>query len=235
MTMPAPPAAVGIVLAGGASRRMRPAPPPSPTVFKEWIEIGGRTLLERVVEVVSAETVRTFVVAAPDRPLPPLPRAVKVVHDTAPGAGPLAALLDGLGAIGPDEPASLAFVSSCDVPLLKREVVRFLLDRTVESGADWTVPEIGGHPQVLCSVVRRSLWERFAAWSGSGRRDPRGLLAVIRQERGGRACVVTPDEIAAVDPRADSFRDIDTPEAFAEIRRQLTYGDRGGATYTSPP
>jgi hypothetical protein len=37
-----------------------------------------------------------------------------------------------------------------------------------------------------------------------------------------------------VDPRLDSFRDIDTPEEHVEMIRQLAYGGRGGTTYTSP-
>ncbi|MEI6240855.1 MAG: molybdenum cofactor guanylyltransferase [Planctomycetia bacterium] len=240
MTVLVRPAAIGIVLAGGASRRMQPPDAGAgerravPPVRKEWIEIGGRTLLARVVDAIAAATSRTIVVAAPGRPLPPLSRPVEVVYDSAPGAGPLAALLDGLRAIGHTPAEPFVFVSSCDVPLLDTAVVRLLLERAAATAADWIVPEIAGHPQVLTSVVRRTLIGPITAWLASGRRDPRGLLEALRGDAALRIGTVAAGEIAAVDPRLDSFRDVDTPAACAEIIRQLPYGDGGGTTYTSP-
>ena len=240
MTTRAEPTAIGIVLAGGASSRMQATPVASgergdvPAVRKEWLEIGGRTLLARVVAAVAAGTSRTIVVTAPGRPLPPLAHAVEVVHDTAPNAGPLAALVDGLRAIGSTPAEPVVFVASCDLPLLDAAVVRLLVERAAASGADWTVPVIDEHPQVLASVVRRTLIGPITSWLESGRRDPRGLLATLRQHAAIRLCTVSASEIAVVDPRLDSFRDIDTPEEHVEMIRQLAYGGRGGTTYTSP-
>jgi molybdopterin-guanine dinucleotide biosynthesis protein A len=151
-----------------------------------------------------------------------------------PNAGPLAALVDGLRAIGPTPAEPVVFVSSCDLPLLDAAVVRLLVERAAASGADWTVPVVDEHPQVLASVVRRTLIGPITAWLESGRRDPRGLLATLRQHAAIRLCTVSASEIAAVDPRLDSFRDIDTPAELVEMIRQLAYGGRGGTTYTSP-
>jgi molybdopterin-guanine dinucleotide biosynthesis protein A len=240
VTTHAGPAAIGIVLAGGASSRMQVTAPASgerrvePAVRKEWLEIGGRTFLARVVAAVAAVTSRTIVVTAPGRPLPPLAHAVEVVHDTMPNAGPLAAIVDGLRAIGPTPAEPVVFVSSCDLPLLDAEVVRLLVERAAATGADWTVPVVDEHPQVLASVVRRTLIGPITAWLESGRRDPRGLLATLKQHAAIRLCTVSASEITAVDPRLDSFRDIDTPAEHVEMIRQLAYGGRGGTTYTSP-
>ncbi len=237
MTALASPAAIGIVLAGGASRRMQPTPGAAhdraaQPVRKESLEIGGRSLLARVVDAVAAATTRTIVVAAPGRPLPPLAHAVEVVHDSTPGAGPLAALLDGLRAIGPTPIEPVVFVSSCDVPLLDAAVVRLLLERALACSADWTVPLVDGHPQVLVSVVRRTLIRPITAWLAAGRRDPRGLLAALEADESVGIQVVPASEIATVDPRLDSFRDVDTPEDQAALGGQLPYGGRGGTTYT---
>jgi molybdopterin-guanine dinucleotide biosynthesis protein A len=206
----------------------------TPPVQKEWLEVGGRTLLARVVDAVARATSRTIVVAAPGRPLPPLARAVEIVHDSDPGAGPLAALLDGLHAIGPTAEEPFVFVASCDLPLLDSAVVQLLLERAAAANADWTVPVLDGHPQVLTAVVRRSLIGPITAWLAAGRRDPRGLLSTLRCSDGCRICTLDAAEIAVVDPRLASFRDIDTPAAYAEIVRQLPYGARGGTTYTPP-
>jgi len=237
VTALASPAAIGIVLTGGASRRMQPTPGAhsdraQPPIRKEWLEIGGRTLFARVVDAVAAATTRTIVVAAPGRPLPPLARAVEVVHDSNPGAGPLAALLDGLRAIGPTPIEPFVFVSSCDVPLLDAAVVGLLLERAAARSADWTVPLVAGHPQVLVSVVRRTLIGPITAWLRAGRRDPRGLLAALEADERFAVTIVPAGEIAAVDPRLDSFRDVDTPEDQAALGGQLPYGGRGGTTYT---
>jgi len=233
------PAAIGIVLAGGDSRRMQTAAPAgrndNAPVRKEWLEIGGRTLLDCVVEAVARETSRTIVVAAPGRPLPALARRVEIVHDSRPGSGPLAALLDGLDAIGPAAEEPLAFVSSCDVPGVKPELIRWLVARAAATAADWVVPEVAGHPQVLASVIRRSLRGPIAAWLASGRRDPSGLVASLRHDKAMRIDLVGEEALVAVDPALESFRDIDTPEDLAAFVRQLTSSVEGGGAYTPPP
>ncbi|MFM8377887.1 MAG: molybdenum cofactor guanylyltransferase [Planctomycetia bacterium] len=242
MNPSAPSAAIGIVLAGGDSRRMQTEAPagqertaPLQPVRKEWLEIGGRTLLDRVVETVAGQTSRTIVVTAPGRPLPPLSQPVEIVHDSRPGSGPLAALLDGLDAIGPAEQEPVVFVSSCDAPGVKPDLVRWLVARALASGADWVVPEVAGHPQVLASVIRRSLRGPIAAWLNSGRRDPRGLVASLRHDAAMRIDLVGEEALVAIDPALESFRDIDTPEDLAAFARQLTSSAGGGGAYTPPP
>ena len=204
-------------------------------VRKEWLVLGGQTLLDRVVDTVAAETSRTLVVVAPGRPLPPLTRAVEVVHDTAPGSGPLAAILDGLAAIGPAAEDPLVVVASCDIPLVKREAVRLLVGRAATTSADWVVPTVAGHPQVLFSVMRRSLTGPIVGWLAAGRRDPRGLLSAMLTRSGLRVRMLEAAEFAGVDPHLESFRDVDTPEDLAAIAHQLPYGDRGGGAYTPRP
>lgn len=201
---------------------------------KEWLDVGGRTLLEHVVEAVAPETSRTIVVAAPGRPLPTLAHPAEVVHDSRPGSGPLAALLDGLDAIGPAAGETLAFVCSCDVPGVKRAVIRWLIARAVTTRADWVVPEVAGHPQVLVSVIRRSLRGPIAAWLATGRRDPSGLVASLRTDQAMRIDLVGEHDLAVVDPGLESFRDIDTPGDLAALARQLTSSDAGGGLYTPP-
>ena len=191
----------------------------APPVQKEWLDLGGRTLLDRVVDAVAAETSRTIVVTAPGRPLPPLCHPVEIIHDSRPGSGPLAALLDGLDALDPAAEEPLVFVCSCDVPGLKREVIRWLVGRATATGADWVVPEVASHPQVLTSVIRRSLRGPIAAWLAAGRRDPSGLVVSLRHDTGVRIDLVGEEALVAIDPALQSFRDIDTPEDLAARRR----------------
>jgi molybdopterin-guanine dinucleotide biosynthesis protein A len=212
----APPDTVGIVLAGGGSTRLAPVAAPS-SGGKAAVIFRGRTFLEHVVAAVAAGVRDTIVVAAPGQPLPALAHA-RVVHDSTPGLGPLAGIRDGLAAAraaadrGTRPSPRFAFVASCDLPLLRREVVSLLIDTARRSDALWTVPLVHGHRQVLVSVMRAELLPRVEAWLADGRRDPRGLLAALAQDDPQGIREVTAEELSAADPALESFVDIDTPE-----------------------
>jgi molybdopterin-guanine dinucleotide biosynthesis protein A len=211
--------AVGIVLAGGRSSRLPVADVPAGG--KAALELVGRTFLERIVATVAAEVDHVIVVAAPGQLVPPLSVAAEIVRDSAPGAGPLAGLRDALAGASRRRPEiRTAFVCACDVPLLRRAVVRLLVGRGLAGTADWVVPEADGHPQVLLSAVAPALLPRIEAYLATGRRDLRGLLAALEAEAPRRVERVTTAEIAALDPTGDSMLDVDTPTDFARLLRR---------------
>lgn len=187
--------------------------------------------MARVVDAVTAEVDRVIVVAAPDMPLPELAGRPLVVRDSLPGAGPLAGLADGLRAAAEfslGKPELLAVVISCDVPLVRREVLRLLIDRARAHGAAWTLPLVGGHRQVLVSVVQVGLLGRIESWLAAGRRDLRGLIDTLAAADAAALEIVPEAEIATVDPRLESFLDVDTPADFDRVCRQLPYGESDG-------
>ena len=226
---PAGLATVGIVLAGGGSTRL--ASVAATGGGKALLTFQGKTFLEHVVTVVAAEVGPTIVVAAAGQRLPALD-GVRIVHDLTPGAGPLAGILDGLRAVlavdaaghaghaghAAAEPPRLAFVASCDVPLLRREVVRLLVAAAAESDALWTVPVVHGHRQVLVSVMRVELLSRIEAWLSTGRRDLRGLYKEMAQTDPQSVGEVTEEACKAVDPTLESFVDIDTPDDLERLQ-----------------
>ena len=212
-----PAGTVGIVLVGGGSRRLAAAG--LPPGGKAAVVLEGRTFLERIVAAVAAEVDRVLVVAAAGQPLPGLPPSVEVVRDREAGGGPLAALRDGLAAARRlDPPPRLAFVCAGDVPLVRRELVRLVVARGLATGAGWTVPLCGGHPQGLLSAVALAMLPRIEAHLAAGRRDVRGLLEALEREQPAGIVQVTAAEVAAVDPAGDSARDVDTPEDLAAVR-----------------
>ena len=225
-------ATVGIVLAGGGSTRL--ASVAATGGGKALLTFQGKTFLERVVGAVAAETNRTIVVAAAGQILPALD-GVQIVRDSTPGAGPLAGIRDGLRAAVAVEhalpaehashashaaapPARLAFVTSCDVPLLRREVVRLLIDVAAASDAVWTIPIVHGHGQVLVSVMRVEALPQIEAWLATGRRDLRGLCVEMARNDPRSVREVTEEACKAVDPTLESFDDIDTPEDFQRLQ-----------------
>lgn len=211
--------AFGIVLAGGRSRRLADGGlHPVPAGGKAAVPIGDGTFLGTVAATVVAELERAVVVAADGQPLPPLPPAVDVVRDSRQQAGPLAALRDGLVAATAIAPATrVAFVCGCDVPLLKRGIVRLLVDRLLESGGSWAVPVIAGHPQVLVSAVATAIVPRIEARLAAGHRDLRGLVAALAEATPAEVVFLSPEVFTAVDPGFESFIDVDTPADLARL------------------
>ena len=210
-----PPRVAGIVLAGGNATRLG-AIAAEEHGGKAAVRYRGRTFLARVVEAVAAEVERVVVVAAAAQPV--AAAGCLVVRDAEPGCGPLAGIRDGLEALAAERPAvPLAVVVSCDVPLLRREVVRLLVDKATVSRAAWTVPVVHGHRQGLVSVLRTDLVPRIGAWLAAGRRDVRGLVDRIARDdpRGVRELAAA--ELMAVDPALESFLDVDTPEDLARL------------------
>jgi molybdenum cofactor guanylyltransferase len=217
---------VGIVLAGGGSTRL--ASVAATGGGKALLTFHGRTFLEHVVAAVASETGPTIVVAAAGQRLPALD-GVRVVHDLTPGAGPLAGIRDGLRAVlavddadqaghAAAQPPRFAFVASCDVPLVRREVVRLLVAVAAESDALWTVPVVHGHRQVLVSVMRVELLSRIEAWLATGRRDLRGLFEEMAQTNPQSVGEVTEEACKAVDPTLESFVDVDTPDDLERLQ-----------------
>ena len=216
--MSPPRGAVGIVLAGGRGRRLAAA---APVGGKGALELAGRSFLERIVSTVAAEVDHVIVVAAPGQAVSALPEGVEIVRDSEPEGGPLAGLRDGLVvAAGRIPLPRTVFVCGCDAPLLGRAVVRLLVGRGLETGAAWVVPESAGHPQVLLSAIAPSLLPRITAYLATGRRDLRGLLAILDAEAPRLVVRLTAAELAAVDPAGDAVLDVDTSADLARLRRR---------------
>jgi molybdopterin-guanine dinucleotide biosynthesis protein A len=133
---------VGVLLAGGLSRRMGGGD-------KTLREIGGRPLLDRVVERLRPQ-VAAMVVNANGDPGRFARWGLPVAADVVPGfAGPLAGVLTGLDWAATHVPGA-AWVASVatDAPFLPRDLVARLADAVGREGADMACAASGGrhHP-----------------------------------------------------------------------------------------
>lgn len=210
---------LGIILAGGASRRMGlPA-----GASKAAALLGGRPLLAHVCRAVRPVVDRLVVVAAPGQSLPPVPDIDDVVRDSRPGAGPLAGIADALRAAPAD--TDRAFIASCDVPLLRTDIVRLIVGQLADPDVRWVVPWVGDHPQVLASALRPSLLPEIESHLAAGRRDPRGLVERLRMDAAepGGVRFVPEADLRTADPQLVSFIDVDTPNDLARIDERLLY------------
>lgn len=216
---------VGVVLAGGRSERL--APLGLGAGGKALLVVGGEPCLGRVCAAVGRVVSRVIVVAAVGQPLPALPPGVEVVRDTTPDGGPLAGLRDGIAAaVAGPRPPRWAFVASCDVPLLRSEVVERLVAIARASSARFVVPVVDGQPQVLVAVVACDLADEIRARAAAGC-GPRAVLERLVAHDASDVRFVAPDELEAVDRGLASFLDIDTPDDLARLETRGIPPSRG--------
>ena len=191
----------GVILCGGQSSRMgRP---------KAWLPVGGETMLARVVRLLGEVVSPLVVVAAPEQELPPIPADILIVRDPEKGRGPLVGIAAGLSALMGK--ADAAYVSSCDVPLLRPAFVRRMIDLLGDHIA--CVPEVGGYRHPLAAVYRVEVAAIAAELLAADKLRPAFLFERVATR------VVRAEDFAEVDPEGESLRNLNTPE---EYERALT-------------
>jgi molybdopterin-guanine dinucleotide biosynthesis protein A len=191
----------GIVLCGGQSSRMgRP---------KAWLPFAGETMLGRVVRLLGTVVSPIVVVAAAGQDVPPLPAGVEVVRDLQRGRGPLQGLAAGLEALSGRAPA--AYASSCDVPFLRPDFVRRLIDLLGENHI--AVPDVGGYRHPLAAVYRLDVLDVVRRLLAEDRLRPAFLFDQVPTR------FVAEHELADTDPELQTLRNLNTPEDYEAALR----------------
>jgi molybdopterin-guanine dinucleotide biosynthesis protein A len=188
----------GIVLCGGRSTRMGSS--------KALLAFGAETMLQRVLRLLGTVVSPIVVVAAPRQSLPDLPTDVIVTHDEQEGRGPLEGLRAGLKAL--PHSREIAYVTSCDVPLLVPGFVRRMIDLVADH--DIAVMEIDGFPHPLSAVYRRSALPHVEGLLERDRLRPVFLFEMVRTRR------VQPAEMISVDPDLLTLRNLNTRQDYLE-------------------
>lgn len=191
----------GIVLCGGRSSRMgRP---------KVRLPFADELMLPRVVRLLSEVVAPVVVAAAADQDLPPLPPHVILTRDPEPDRGPVQGLAAGLSSL----PAAVeaAYVSGCDVPLLRPAFVRRMIDLLGEASA--CVPQVDGRLHPLAAVYRREILPVAEQLLRAGTLRLGDLVRSVPSR------LVTAEELRDVDPDLNSLRNLNTPEDYAAALR----------------
>ncbi|HWY13714.1 MAG TPA: molybdenum cofactor guanylyltransferase MobA [Rhizomicrobium sp.] len=201
---------LGVILAGGASRRFGSDKSAAP--------LCGRPLLERVVERARPQ-VETLLLNANDPEVGQSIPDLELLADSAPGEGPLAGILTTLGRAGRrgfDHVASFA----CDTPFFPLDTVSRLAHALQTSSADFAIARCGATAHRI-----------FALWPVACRDQ---LDAAFAQ--GARSMAEVEDwlvpawaEFAAEGgPDGDPFFNINTPADLETAERWLA--SRGAAS-----
>jgi molybdenum cofactor guanylyltransferase len=185
-----------VVLAGGAGSRMGSD--------KAVLEVGGSTLLDRVLAAVAAA--EQIVVVGPRRPIAMAARTgvtVTFTTEEPPGSGPAAAIVHGLALVT----APLVVVLAADVPFAATAVPRLVAAITARVDAQAAmIVDHSGRRQPLLAIYRMGALLRAADgghWVGGSVRALIGGLAVVE-----------------VEARGFEALDCDTPGQLARARAQ---------------
>lgn len=193
----------GLVLAGGASRRMGGGD-------KGLRLMDGRPMLARVIERLGPQCAG-LVLSANGDPARFAWTGLPVVADTVPGrAGPLAGLLAGLDRLAGTAPdARWVVTATADAPFLPRDLVARL-----------AVARRNGGAEVACAASGPRLHGAMALWPAEVREPLRAFLVAegLRKvelflSRYRTARVTWPDR------PLDPFFNVNTPDEFAEAER----------------
>ena len=126
---------------------------------KQLIEIGDITMIEHVVRALSEEVDEVVLLGA--GPIPVALESLLRVADAEDCRGPMAGILGAMRA----EPNVGWVVAPCDLPLLRSEVVRWLVSR--RQADMWAVfPSLGGFVEPLLALYEaeaRTLLEEAAS------------------------------------------------------------------------
>lgn len=190
----------GIILAGGLGTRMGHRK-------KAFMEIGGRTILDRLLDVYRPLFSEIIIAARDadefaDRPLP-------VAVDRFEARSSLTGIHAGLDAMTTE----YGFFAACDAPFLQPGLVRRLLAE-VTGGEDVVIPlKEDGYREPLCAVYSKRCLEFITP------QLERGDFKIIKFFEHVQVKEVPVARLVEGDPDLLSFFNVNRPEELAEARR----------------
>jgi len=155
----------GLVLAGGASTRMR--------TDKAALQYHGQPQLQWAFELVAKFCAASFVSVRPDQRGDAARAGHPQIVDRQPGIGPIA----GISAALLEHPKAAWLVVACDLPFLTERTLEHLIaQRDASKVATAYRSAHDGLPEPLCAIWEPSAREPVLAYIASGKQCPRKLL-----------------------------------------------------------
>jgi molybdenum cofactor guanylyltransferase len=190
----------GVIQAGGKSTRMGGQP-------KALMELGGRRIIDRVVDVMRAVTDDLLIVTNTSEAYASL--GLPMVGDVFPDHGSLGGIYSGLRAASRDS----IFTVACDMPFLMPDVARLVTDRATL--ADVIVPVVDGRFETLHACYAKSCLGPMESKLRAGHLKIAGFFEAVR------VLTIAEDEVARFRSPDLVFMNVNTPEEMAEARERL--------------
>ncbi len=155
----------GVILAGGQSSRMGEN--------KALLPIGNKTAVERIAQALSEWTDSQIISAVEEETY--LFTGLPVAVDLHPGEGPLAGLEAGME----KKQADWYLVAACDMPLIRPEVIEYLVEKIKTTKYQAVLPIINGRRQPLLAAYRADCLPVLKRSLSDGERSVRALFNKI--------------------------------------------------------
>jgi molybdopterin-guanine dinucleotide biosynthesis protein A len=155
----------GVIQAGGRSTRMGGQP-------KALLELGGRRLIERVLDVMAPVVDDVLIVTNTPELYGFL--GLPMVADAYPEHGSLGGIYTGLAAA----PGQAAFTVACDMPFLHPDVVRLVVARAGEG--DVVIPRAGDYLETMHALYGKACLPHIEACLQAGRLKIVGFFDRVR-------------------------------------------------------
>jgi molybdopterin-guanine dinucleotide biosynthesis protein A len=178
---------------------------------KALLTVKGQTLLQRALATLASVTSEQLVVGPPDRRSHA--GGAAVYPDEYPNSGPLSGIYTALRAAS----HSLTVVVACDMPFLNGPLLGYLI--SLADGYDVVLPRPDGRGEQLHAVYRRSCEDAIRRQLESGDYKIDRFFAKVRVR------AVDEAELKHYDPELRSFRNVNTPDDWAEAQGLLASHD----------
>ena len=191
----------GVILSGGLAARYE-------GTEKALLQVGGIRILDRIYEIY--RELFDEIILVTNSPEKFLEWDLLIVADLFPIRSSLTGIHAGLFyATNP-----YAFISACDTPFLKKEMIETVIGR-IEAQIDIVMPETSAGLEPLCAAYSKRCLE--AAQNNL----VQGKLKITRTFRKSRIKTISEKVLRRIDPELQSFFNINTPEDLQQAQKML--------------
>jgi molybdopterin-guanine dinucleotide biosynthesis protein A len=172
---------------------------------KAFLSVGGRPVIERVIERVAPLSDDLTLIT--NEPAPYRYLGQRLVGDVVPGKGSLGGIYTAIHAAHYDHCLAVA----CDMPFLNPDLLRYLIG--LAPGYDVVIPRIAKFPETLHAVYGKRCLEPIK------RRLLADQLKIVGFFDEVRVRTVERDDVARFDPAFRSFLNMNTPADWEQVQR----------------
>lgn len=188
----------GVILAGGASRRMGSN--------KALLEVDGNSIISRTYRTLAGMFHEVLIVTNSPHDYDFLP--CRKVPDIYANVGSIAGLHSALA----HSDTAHTFVTACDMPFLDQSIIGYLCRLQQKEGFEATIPYSEGGQEPLHGVYSAGCKDIFESAIQNGERKVVDIIKKIKIRN------VTYDEVQSIGGQSVSFLNVNTPEEYEGIK-----------------
>jgi molybdopterin-guanine dinucleotide biosynthesis protein A len=191
----------GVILSGGLANRYD-------GTEKALLRVGGTRILDRIYDIY--RQLFDEIILVTNSPQKFLEWDLMIVADLFPIRSSLTGIHAGLFYMS----NPYGFVSACDTPFLKKEMIETVITK-IEAGIDIVMPETSAGLEPLCAAYSKHCLE------AAQNHLEREKLKITKTFRKSRIKTISEKELRKIDPELRSFFNINTPGDLARAEQMV--------------